>query len=222
MKTKNYKFELMYQGQDHKDVIYNESVLKLDANLNMSVLNFVETTPRSISYGERFILSSGVNRNKICYYAHPDKGPEYLQPHNNMLVYLVNEDCFARFSTKEDMWQKINPGSASGAAAPSTTITFTGISGDFRLSVDREYHYLYLNNKAHIMLEDVRKPEITVVIKQNERTVYDIRWSTNVLWLEQRAGRAPTRVNTIDLFRFYKLPETEHFLAETIGKNYQY
>ena len=41
MKTTNYQFDLMYQGQEHKDIVYNESILKLDANLNLSVdINF--------------------------------------------------------------------------------------------------------------------------------------------------------------------------------------
>jgi hypothetical protein len=26
MKTTNYQFDLMYQGQEHKDIVYNESI----------------------------------------------------------------------------------------------------------------------------------------------------------------------------------------------------
>ena len=70
MKTTNYQFDLMYQGQEHKDIVYNESILKLDANLNLSVDNFVEKPPETITYGQRFILTSGENKNQICYFAH--------------------------------------------------------------------------------------------------------------------------------------------------------
>ena len=80
MKTNNYKFDLMYQGQSHKDIVYNETILKLDANLNLSVVAFIENLPESVTHGERFIIAAGENKNKICYFAHQTKGIQYILP----------------------------------------------------------------------------------------------------------------------------------------------
>lgn len=217
METKNYKFELMHQGQDHKDLVYNESILKLDANVNLTVLNFVENAPGTVSYGDRFIITSeGENKNKICYFAHPDKGVQYLSPHNNMFVFMVKDNCFARFH--ENRWHKIN--FAPDLPTPSTA--FTGIRDEFVIPSNKDLHYLFLENRARLNFTEINKESFTIIIKQNHQATYQITWPENILWPGGVATQITATSNSIDLFRFYKLPETGHFIAEIVHQDYRY
>lgn len=217
METKNYKFELMFQGQEHKDVVYNESVLKLDANLNLTVLNFAETAPTTLSYGERFIVTSeGENKNKICYFAHPDKGVQYLSPHNNMFVFMIKDNCFARFHENE--WHRIN----FAREIPAAAERFTGVRGTFALPGDKDIHYLFLEHQVVFNFGQVNKESFTLVIKQNHEAVHQVTWPDNVLWPNRTVLQVTATVNSIDLFRFYKLPETGHFVAERVHQDYRY
>ncbi len=219
MKTKNYQFDLMHQGQEHKDVVYNESILKLDANLNLSVVNFVEKPPESVSYGDRFIITSGENKNKIGYFAHSEKGIQYISPYNNMLVYMVKDDCFARFS--DDSWQKA-AASVLGVQSASAELKFIGIKDDFNVPKQDNCHYLYLNGKCVINFDQVETNSLTIIIKQNYQEIFEIKWPENILWPEKKLVQVTSIINSIDLFRFYKLPESKHFIAESIKQNYQY
>lgn len=218
MKTTNYQFDLMYQGQEHKDIVYNESILKLDANLNLSVDNFVERPLESINYGQRFILTSGENKNKICYFAHSTKGLQYISPYNNMLVYIVKDGYFAIFS--DNSWQKVSAGFEDQVS--SSSLKFIGINDEYLLPSKVDCYYLYLEAKCALSFEQVTAKSFTVIIKQNYEKVFNVKWPENILWPEKEPIQVTSTVNAIDFFRFQKIAESKHFLAETIKKNYQY
>ena len=218
MKTTNYQFDLMYQGQEHKDIVYNESLLKLDANLNLSVDNFVEKPPESITHGQRFILTAGENKNKICYFAHSTKELQYISPYNNMLVYMVKDGCFAIFS--DNSWKKVSPGFEEQAS--SSSLKFIGVKDEYLLPSKVDCHYLYLEAKCALNFDKVKNSSFAVMIKQNYEEVFNIKWPENILWPGKESVQVTATVNAIDFFRFQKIAESKHFLAETIKKNYQY
>ncbi len=60
------------------------------------------------------------------------------------------------------------------------------------------------------------------MIKQNYEGVFNVKWPENILWSEKEPVQVTATANAIDLFRFQKIAESNHFLAETIKKNYQY
>jgi len=218
MKTNNYKFDLMYQGQNHKDIVYNETILKLDANLNLSVVDFIEHPSESISHGERFIIAAGENKNKICYFAHQTKGVQYILPYDNMIVYIIKDNCFARFS--ENNWQKITLDSSSEVV--SSASKFVSIKNEFILPNQNDYHYLYLNGNCKVGFENIDKSSFTIIIKQNYKKVFKIKWPENILWPNKKPKQITSIVNSIDFFKFYRIPESQHFLAESTAQNYQY
>lgn len=218
MKTNNYKFDLMYQGQDHKDIVYNETILKLDANLNLSVVDFVENQPEFVSYGQRFIITSGENKNKICYFAHNTKGAQYILPYDNMIVFIIKDNCFVRFS--DNSWQKIVCTFDGQGALPDAK--FTGIKDKFVLPKKCEYCYLYLEDNCVMDFDEIAIPSFMVLIKQNYENVFQVKWPVGVLWPNNEPKQITSITNSIDLFKFYKIPESQHFLAEVVNQNYQY
>jgi len=218
MKTNNYQFDLMHQGQDHKDIVYNETILKLDANLNFSVIEFVSNPPESIAYGERFIINSGENKNKICYFAHKTKGIQYILPYDNMVVYIIKDNCFARFL--DNNWQKI--GSTSAGETSSAISNFTSIKDEFILPNIDNCHYLYLQGNCKISFANVDKVLFAIIIKQNYSNSFEIEWPWNILWSNKESKQITSKHNSIDFFKFHKIPESSHYLVESAQQNYQY
>lgn len=209
MKTNNYQFDLMHQGQEQKDVIYNETVLKIDSMLNLNVLSLKEAPPQIMTYGEKYLITGGDHKNKICYFAHESKGTQYISPQNNMIIYLMSDDCFMKFTENE--WQK--------------TITiaeqkFVGTSNDFVISGGADQYCLYLSGNTSLTLNATRS--FLLIIKQNHQNIFDIKWPDNILWPKKLAAKITDKINAIDCFRFHKLPESNHFLAEVLGQNYKY
>ncbi|MFK7967917.1 MAG: hypothetical protein AB8B68_01975 [Rickettsiaceae bacterium] len=218
MKTNNYQFDLMYQGQDHKDIVYNETILKLDANLNLCIEAFIENPPEDIVHGQRFIITSGESENRICYFAHKTKGVQYIVPHENMIVYIVKDNCFVRFS--ENNWQKII--SISSAESISSVSKFTGIKDKFTLPDTGDCHYLYLEDNCTITFDNVDISSFAIIVKQHYEQVFEIKWPENILWPNKKPKQITAISNSIDFFKFYRIPESQHFLADLVKQNYQY
>ena len=142
MKTQNYQFDLMHQGLEYKDVIYNETILKIDTLLNSSVLDFIQKPPISLTYEEKYIIKEGEHINKICYFAHESKGVQLTSPHKNMIIYVIKAGSFYIFTNGE--WQKLSVGNGeSSQSVTSSSIAeqkFTGISDKFILPKKDTYH----------------------------------------------------------------------------------
>lgn len=218
MKTNNYQFDLMYQGQDHKDVVYNETILKLDATLNFSVVAFIEYPPEFISHGERFIITSGENKNKICYFAHQTKGVQYISPYDNMIIYLIKNNCFIKFF--DDKWQKVTIDLSFQTIC--TDLKFTAIKDHFSLPNSNDCYYLYLEDNCIIDFDNVDIASFAIMIKQNYETVFEIKWPENILWFNKEPKQITAIANSIDFFKFYRVAESQHFLVASVKQNYQY
>ena len=59
MKTTCFNMDLMVPNQINKDVIFNESLLKIDNFLNSTVNGFIEDIPDNPGIGEKYIITSG-------------------------------------------------------------------------------------------------------------------------------------------------------------------
>jgi hypothetical protein len=75
---------------------------------------------------------------------------------------------------------------------------------------------LYLEAKCALNFDEVKNSSFAVMIKQNYEEVFNIKWPG------KESVQVTATVNAIDFFRFQKIAESKHFLAETIKKNYQY
>ena len=83
-------------------------------------------------------------------------------------------------------------------------------------------HYLYLYGNCTVGCENIDKVSFTIIIKQNYNKVFKIQWPENILWPNKKPKQITSIVNSIDFFKFYRLPESQHFLAESTIQNYQY
>ncbi len=215
MKTTNYQFTLMQQGQERKDFVYNETVLKLDSILNFAINDFVAKEPISLTPQKKYIISNGKYKNQICYFAHKSKGVQYNIPYENMIIYVINKNKFYIFL--DNKWSAI-----SFDKPIISKQNFVGIKDDFTLAENQNYQYLYLNGNANLNFGNINLPFFTLIIKQNYQNIFDLKWQDDILWPNKTKVKISNQINAIDLFCFYKLPESSHFLASVINQNYQY
>jgi hypothetical protein len=238
MKTPNYDLELITPTQVNKDIIFNESQLKLDIFTNLAIINFVEILPREAVLGEKYILSTKDEKNNyVAYCTNLSKGWQLLKPQPGMINFVLKAQSF--FIFQNDSWQKIELGgnvvqaqqNASSAPMVTTALQdnlvkdgehFTGIDSNFTLPQNCDYQYLYLNNNCKIDISQVQTRSFTLIIKQNYAQLFNIEWSGNILWKDKSPVQITQVKNSIDVIKFHRLIETKHFIAEVIGQNYQF
>lgn len=222
MKTNHYHLDLMIPNQANKDVVYNESILAIDSFLNSSVIGFIDQKPAKLDVGEKYVIASGQDKNKICYRPVVPKTIELLTPFEGMILYFIKEDKF--FIYHNDNWQAANlPKAIPSHMESQKADKFTGIAGKYCLQdTGNNIFYLYLNDNCEISLNLARKSLITLIIKQNYQNIYELKWPGNILWPDKKAHIMTSVINAINIIRLYPLPESEHFLAEIIYQNYQF
>ena len=88
MKTTNFSMDLMVPSQSNKDIVFNEALLKIDSFMNFSVVDFIDHKPEQLQNGEKFIISSGEYKNKICYQPLNSKIVLLQEPTVGMVVFV--------------------------------------------------------------------------------------------------------------------------------------
>lgn len=224
MKTTCFNMDLMVPNQINKDVVFNESLLKIDSFLNSTVNGFIEDIPDNLEIGEKYIITSGKYTDHICYMSHESKGVQYFLPKQGMLVFSLKTHNFLLYISNQ--WQEIqlNSYNESNAniAIPSIDKNFTDINELFEAPADKSYLYLYLNGNTTLGFEQITIPELTIMIKQCYNASYALTWPENIIW-ENKAPHTMTKApNATDLIKLYQLPETKHFLGKIIAQNYQF
>ncbi|GAB4167830.1 MAG: hypothetical protein Tsb006_6700 [Rickettsiaceae bacterium] len=214
MKTNNLEMDLMVPSQLNKDIVFNESMLKIDSFINLSINGFVESLPDDIETGKKYIITQGEHANQICYRPVDSKPILLHQPKQGMIVALVQDRNFLIFDGLS--WQEY-----SGGIKP-TAENFTGVNDSFILPPNEKYHYLYLNSNTDLNIESSSYPEISIIIKQSNTNSYKLTWSPNILWENAAIHKMTTTKNAIDFIKLYRLPETPHFLAKIIAQNFNY
>ena len=131
---------------------------------------------------------------------------------------MIKDGCFAIFS--DNSWQKVSAGFEDQVS--SSSLKFIGINDEYLLPSKVDCHYLYLEAKCALSFDQVKNPSFAIMIKQNYEDAFNVKGPENILWPEKEPVQVTATANAIDLFRFQKIAESNHFLAETIKKNYQY
>lgn len=209
MKTNNLSIELMVPSQLNKDIIFNESMLKLDCFSNLGITGFIDSVDEDITVNEKYIIKYGEHQNKICYRASEIKPVSFLEPKKNMIVYVLDQAffCFDGFN-----WKK--------CSHENTPDKFLGINDHY--SIKNKINYLYLNSSSDFEINEVNHSEISIFIKQSADSIYQVSWPTNILWENQSIHIMTTEKNSIDFIKLYYLPETEHWLGKIIAQNFNY
>lgn len=216
MKTNNFSIDLMTPGQLSKDIIFNEALLKIDSFMHCTVNDFTQSIPNQLVCGEKYIISEGEHRNKICYKPLASKSVLLHEPRIGMIVFILNGNFFLNFTNTG--WEKTN---ISGGSQPESILDrFIPIEGTFSLPPLHTNHYLYLSDDTLISIEDNMPPEITIIIKQSDS--FALRWPEHILWENRNAHIMSSSVNAIDLIKLYQLPESNHLLGKIICQNFNY
>lgn len=125
-----------------------------------------------------------------------------------------------------------NASSSSSSSSSSTNIIsntlltgdekFTGIEGEYYAPIDHEFLYLYISNDVQVNLNNVKTRVVTFIIKQHYQDIKQFNWPENILWQNKAPHQLTAKVNATDIVRIYRLVETNHFLGEVVGQNYQF
>ena len=219
MKTTNFCMDLMVPSQLNKDIVFNEALLKIDSFMNFSVIDFIDHKPEQLKNGEKFIISSGEDKNKICYKPLNSKVVLLQEPKAGIVVFIIKTGCFYVFADND--WKNISLPSTKSeeSVVPSK---FIGISEKFSISPKQSYHYLYLNSDTAIGIEEKVNSEISIIIKQSSTELFNIKWSANILWEGKQQHIMSQSKNSMDLIKLYQLPESQHFLGKIIAQNFSY
>lgn len=105
MKTQNFNIDLMVPSQPNKDIVFNESLLTIDAFLNISIKGFSKEIPDKMSVGDKYIILSGDHANEICYLPHESQECKYLKPQNGMMVFAIKNSKF--FIYEDQKWREV-------------------------------------------------------------------------------------------------------------------
>jgi hypothetical protein len=203
----------MIPGQDHKDLVFNESILVIDQFFNNTVTNFVEETPEEIRVGEKFIITGEVRTNQICVLTHESRDIQVITPKAGMVLFLTSQLCFFLFDGEG--WVKVT----SRSQLPEH---FSGINEEHIIQNHVANHYLYLSSHSNITLPATTAPELTIIIKQNYESAFTLTWPDNILWENNAAHVLTSTKNSIDVVKLFSLPETNHFLGKIISQNHKF
>ena len=211
----------MVPGQINKDVIFNESLLKIDSFLNCTINGFIKDIPNNLEISEKYIITTGKYADHICYMSHESKGIQYFLPKYGMLVFSLKNHNFLVYI--DNRWQKIQlNGNNKKSPIPIIDRSFTSINEVFEAPANKSYLYLYLSSDTILNFQQVAVPEITIMIKQCYDTSHTLTWPENILWGNNTPYTITTTPNATDLIKLYRLPETSHFLGKIIAQNYQF
>jgi len=213
MKTNSLALDLMIPGQDHKDLVFNESILIIDQFFNNTVSNFVEEVPEELQVGEKFIITGEARTNQICFLTHESRDIQFITPKAGMVLFLTSQLCFFLFDGEG--WVKVT----NRSQIPEH---FSGIGEEHIIQNDVANHYLYLSSNSTIALPAITASELTIIIKQNHEALFTLTWPDNILWENNIAHMITAAKNSMDVVKLFSLPETNHFLGKIISQNHQF
>lgn len=238
MKTQNYQLDLIRSNLANKDTLVNENFIKIDNLLNSSIKCFTDNIPQELHPGEKVILTSEDKKNPILYSKEKGKALEQVMPKNGMIVFVQSENCFFIFN--DNIWNPIEIQNSNNqnydsdsfklpenvAIGASSLLTgdekFTGIEGEYKAPENHEALHLYLNDDVQFNLDKIKTRVVTFIIKQHYNSVKKLEWPHNILWPNKNTHKMTEQANATDIIRLYRLVETNHFLGEIVGQNYQF
>lgn len=209
MQTLRANIDLMKDGQINKELVFNEAMIKIDSLINLTISDFVNEG--DLETDDNFIISNGVNKNKISYINVNSISRQYFTPCNMMMVFIIKKNSFYIFNNQN--WERL---------LFQKNKEYIGIKDDFAIDENSDsFLSIYLEGDSNISLKNIDFNEITIIIKQNCNHIFDINWSDNILWPQKGIYQTNRRNNTIDFLKFYKLSGEFNYLA-SFETNYEY
>ncbi|MEY3197357.1 MAG: hypothetical protein RLZZ59_728 [Pseudomonadota bacterium] len=228
MLTNNYSMDLMTPSQPNKDVVFNEAITKLDSFCGIVVSSFEGSVPASITIGAVHIISSGSDKYKICYCPSAASGWRIQEPKEGMIFFVKSENGFFCFNGAS--WEKVDLGSAatsssvtsSGAGSEMVKPQTTGVSGYISIPAGVSKMWLYMSANGKIDINSATTNTITFIIKQHYQTAQNLEFVGNILWKGKTPFKVSAKPNSMDIIRFHKISETDHWIPEIVGQGFEY
>lgn len=221
MKTCNLNIELITPLQINKEVAINEALITIDNLANIVVVDFVTIIPQTFEVGKKYILSEGDNSNQIIYCADPTKGWTIFAPKHFMVVFIKQKNSFYLFDKN---WQKIELTQANSVLVPTALNhrELIGVKENYNIQNTQKIQYLYLDDNCELNFDNYNFDQLTLVVKQNYQNTFTITWPGIISWPNKTPPKITQTPNVFDVFKFYSLPQTKHFIGEIVGQNYTY
>ncbi|MDX2050313.1 MAG: hypothetical protein SFT93_03995 [Rickettsiaceae bacterium] len=236
MKTINLKLDLIRPDQHNKEVFFNENLSVIDNFISTVIYDFVDTTPSDEFKDKKFIMRNGPNINKICFCPHRNKDWRYLDPYEGMIFFFVRDKSFIIFldgEWRENYYKLSELREAGESVAPMQQAfepahgmrekvpdKFEVASGEY--IVNKKISFLYLQDRVRIRLLPARFSVVELIIKQNNAKICEIYYDAPIITKDRLPYFASRTKNNMDYLRLIKLPETDHYLAESIINDYSY
>jgi hypothetical protein len=217
MQTFNYNIDLMVPQQFNKELIFNEAILKLDGFCNHVVKGFVDSAPEQFTIGDKYILSQGDRQNDICYIFSESSGWQFLKAKEGMIFFCQQLRQMILFDGSS--WQNLPLAADDRQNAQNK---FIGIAGEFFVNGNTSHLCFYMSGDAVLNISEVKSDRLTLIIKQNYQEVFRLSWAGQILWPNKMPHQIVQTPNHFDVLEFYKIYETDHFIARIIGIDYQY
>ncbi len=104
-KTFNYNIQLMSPLQTNKEILFNESMSKIDSICNYAITDFITSVSNPPLDNNRYILSEEPYKNCISYNDNLHGIWQYISPQENMIIFVIKHNCFFLF--QDSVWKKI-------------------------------------------------------------------------------------------------------------------
>lgn len=231
MHTHNYNVRLMSLSDINKDLIFNEAIVRLDGFNNSSIKGFIQRAPELGQVGDKYILTNNEQKNAICYLFAKSHNWQIIQPKkgmcffceelNNFIIFNGSDWAFIDLTSKKNTVQQdvIEEG---GVKETGIGDKFIGISGGVKLQGKAGHFCFYLDGNAGIDLSKLALNKFSIIVKQNSQKAYSLNWQGKILWANGASHQITQELNALDLIEFYRLYETNHFIAKVAGVNYKY
>ena len=225
MLTNNYGFDLMTPSQANKDVVFNEAITKLDSFCNFSINSFEAHVPYALTPGSMHILAEGDHAMAICYCPSEAAGWKIQKPKKGMVFFVRSENKLFYFDGAK--WEPVVASEggavvASAAGAEMIAPKTTGLAGHVNVPAGQSKMWLYMSGDGKLDLGSATTNTLTVIIKQNYQKQCNIEFVGNVLWKDKKLFQVTQKINAMDIVRFHKISETDHWIAEVVGQGYEY
>ena len=214
MQTRRLNISLMEEQQINKELIFNESIVKLDSMMNIVIEDFIDAENHISPYSDlAYIINAGPQKNHIIYKNINTKNYQYFLPQSEFIIYIKSKSNFYIFH--EGKWRELGH-QDTNAKKYNDVAEYYDINGN---TPEREY--LHLNGNTKITLSKISFPQLTLIIKQNYEAVLNVEWRGNILFPSNFKPDMKLKQNSFNVFTFYSIPHENHCLM-LFSLNYQY
>jgi len=227
MLTNNYGLDLMLPSQTNKDVVFNEAITKIDSFCNFAVNSFEGNIPSSLNVGAMHIICEGDHAMSICYCPSEAAGWKIQKPKKGMVFFVRSENKLFYFNGAQWEAVKASEGDLSMIQTVGVGYEFiapktSSLAGHVNVLAGQCKLWLYMSGDGKLDLGSATTNTLTVIIKQNHQKGCSLEFGGNILWKDKKPFQIFQKVNAMDIIRFHKISETDHWIAEVVGQGYEY